>query len=248
MEGERFLLPVVLCAVFAFAGDEPAAADNRGHDSFQIAPDSSLPERMGTEATAGDSLSAAVPQPLPLCTLEITTDPSGASISLDGALLGSSPLNQPDLHAGRHTLVFRKPGYFQKKAVIELQAARKTALHFQLSAPARLSVKTEPPQATVSINGEGKGTTPYTDSLIKPGTYRIALHKENYRPVEDSVTVVSGGRVEVIDTLLHTDSYRDSLQQAAAAAKIRRKRFSIGLIAGTFLTFLLVLAIIEKQD
>ncbi|MBN1306554.1 MAG: PEGA domain-containing protein [Chitinispirillaceae bacterium] len=247
MEGRRRILPAVLCVACVVTAGETAAAEKK-RDSLQLTGDLSLPERADTAVAAGDSLSAAVSPQALLCTLAVTTEPAGAALSLDGTLLGNSPLTQPGVHAGRHTLLFQKPGYFQKKAVIDLQAAGKTVLHFQLSAPGRLSVATEPPQATVSINGERKGTTPYTDSLIRPGTYRIALHKKHYRPVEDSVTVSSGGRVAVVDTLLYTATYLDSLQTAASAAKTRRKRFSIGLVAAAFCVFLLALAIIEQRE
>ncbi len=237
----RFLLPVILLAMITFAADEPTG-------TIQTLPPSVLQGAVDTATAKTDSIPVVVPLPLPRCTLQITTDPPGASLSLDGTVFGTSPLNIMDVDTGTHTLVVQLIGYYQKKAVIALPVAQKTSLNFQLSAPGRLSVVTVPPEAAITINGANKGTTPYRDALIKPGTYSVSLVKEHYVTVDDSVTIASGEQVTLIDTLTFTGAYRDSLQQSAAAAQNMRKRFSSGFIAGAFGLFLLILLIIEKQE
>jgi hypothetical protein len=183
----------------------------------------------------------------PRCTLDIATEPAGASVSLDGKLYGVSPTVLRNIDTGKHTLVLQKKGYFQKKAVFTL-TQQKTSLVFQLSAPGCLKVNSIPDTAEIILNGQKKGTTPFVDSLLKPGVYHFRLTREHYSPVEDSVVLAGGDLINIIDTLHFTDTYRDSVAAAQRLTDSKKRRFSMGMIAGTFGLFLLIMIIVEAQE
>ena len=244
-----FFLTVVAVLAGTFSTIEAAGSEEGKAGRINVLTHDSL-ARDGADSAAvtGDSVLDTSTAVLPLCTLEIVTEPEGAAVLLDGKEVGASPLIVADVDTGKHTLLIKKTGYYQKKVTILLTSDRKTTLRFSLSAPGSLSIVTEPPEAAVSINGERKGKSPYTDSLVKPGIYFLSLEKEHYQTIVDSITVPSNGRVSRSDTLLLVASYRDSLDQAAALARKKRKRIGISVVAGLFALFLLVMAIIELQE
>lgn len=248
MECGRYLLSVAVLLAVLGATVEAAGSEEGNVDSVTASPHDTL-ERDGTDAaTAGDSEPDTSAAALPLCSLEIVTDPAGAAVVLDGKQVGASPLVVAGVDTGKHALLIQKVGFYQKKATVLLASRRKTTLRFQLSAPGRLTIVTEPTAAAVTINNERKGESPYIDSLMKPGVYFLMLEKEHYQPIADSISIPSGGRLSRSDTLQFTKAYSDSLHRATALVLKRRKRIGMGAVAGAFALFLLVPAIIEMRE
>jgi hypothetical protein len=68
---------------------------------------------------------AAVPSNPTRAQLEITSDPSGAQVSVDGNFLGRTPA-QIDLAPGRHTITISKPGCRAWERTLELSAGQMT--------------------------------------------------------------------------------------------------------------------------
>jgi len=240
------LLPVLMMASAVLAFDqsnESAQSVSVGSDSAQIAD---------TTAPAADSVqtppAADTTPDASRCTLEVITTPPAATVIMDGTVRGLSPCIIPDADTGRHTLVIQLAGHYQKRLTVTGVAGRINRISVRLTAPARLSVATEPPGALVSINGGRKGATPWIDSVAKPGVYHLTIEKENYETIKDSITVLAGGIYSRTDTLRHTVAYTDSAAFASKAAKTARRRFSIALIAGVFGAFLLTLLIIEAGN
>ncbi|MCX7726213.1 MAG: PEGA domain-containing protein [Chitinispirillaceae bacterium] len=179
---------------------------------------------------------------LPLCTLDISTVPSEATIFVDGKEYGKSPVSIK-VDTGTHTIICQKEGFYQKRVVIQVPSYGRTQLSFKLTSPAKLKIVTEPPAAEIFINGEKKGVTPYTDSLFKPGKYLIKLEKEGYVTKEDSIEVESGGEFTKIDTLKKIVN--------TSSDETRKRKFStfdIVFVGGAFLLFLLILGVIELKE
>jgi hypothetical protein len=200
-----------------------------------------------SSAVTADSV-AAKPVRIPLCTLIIKTEPESAAVSLDGTFFGLSPLMISNVDTGSHTLLLQKVGYYQKKVSLTLPVPGTSDLSFELSAPGHLVVTTEPQEVNIQINGAQQGSTPYTDSLVKPGTYRITLSRENYLPLEKTVTVPGGGSVRLNDTLSYTDEYRTARAVSEVKEHRKKRHFTVGVVAGALSLFLLVIAIIEVRE
>lgn len=198
--------------------------------------------------TISDTSSGAGPVIFQLCTLEVFTEPEEASVVLDGTPFGISPLVINNVDTGSHELLLRKKGYYQKRAVITLSTPGKTRLEFILRSPGSLSLETQPGGATVLINGRRKGETPYSDSLVKPGKYRISLVKEHYITLEDSIAVEDGKSTRRSDTLVMEPAYLDSVRQADISFVKKRKKVTRVVVGSAFALFLAVMAIIESRE
>lgn len=81
--------------------------------------------------------------------LQVTTLPDGAAVSVDGAPRGTSPVTVPGLAAGSHTVVLAKAGYTDYTGTLTLAAGKTTMLNITLVAlPGAPAATTLPPAAT----------------------------------------------------------------------------------------------------
>jgi hypothetical protein len=207
------------------------------------------------DTTAESTDSISVPSPdstTPLdtafrCTLIIETDPSNAIIELDGAVAGTTPLSIPDIKKGRHTLLIKKRGYYQKKAQIAISESGIKKLALSLSQPGGLALSSDPPGASIQLNGDSVGTTPFRTTTLKAGDYRIRFSLEN-RVSEDTTVAVQEGTIDTISVRLDYDQhYLDSVVQAEKAQNRVKKYSGIILVAGLFAAFALMVLVIELQ-
>ena len=60
-----------------------------------------------------------------------------------------------------------------------------------------LYISSDPSGATVYIDGIDRGTTPYSNSSIRPGEYRIRVIKDGYAERRLNITVRRGSRIEI---------------------------------------------------
>src|SRR5512141_1504867 len=63
-----------------------------------------------------------------------------------------------------------------------------------------LELRSDPPGATVVVNGRELGTTPFTGTL-RPGTYDVDLTLEGHAPLSFAVRVAAGSRTMQLRTL-----------------------------------------------
>lgn len=94
-----------------------------------------------------------------------------------------------------------------------------TAKDLFVKAPAGLEIATTP-VATVFLNGEKKGETPYSDKNIKPGSYTLKLvpaSGENISPYETSLDLISKASTIITRTFgpseLDSSGYTLQLQE-----------------------------------
>ncbi len=125
--------------------------------------------------------------------LTIETKPVGASIEIDGRPVGKSPF-QDEVDVGRHRIRVHLDEYYRDAtAEVDLEPDGKS-LTLQL-APAfgKLEIKSREPGATVTINGNRVGTTPFVSERFLSGTYAVEVSNPGRRPLRRQV-VVSDGR------------------------------------------------------
>lgn len=113
--------------------------------------------------------------------LYISSDPSGASVEIDGnAVAGQTPLTLQGILVGEHRIVLRKDQYYGSKTEtlkpedllkVNIRMARGTG---------SLKVFTSPDGAAAYIDGERKGTTPCKIENIQAGEHALAIEKEGY--------------------------------------------------------------------
>lgn len=107
-------------------------------------------------------------QPLPGFLALDTTPPDGVEVSVDGEVLGVTPLPPLELAAGEHTLQLRKDRYEAQEASISIEGRQTTqqlAVEL-LPAWATVNFSTTPPGATVTVDGTDVGVTPLSAELL----------------------------------------------------------------------------------
>jgi eukaryotic-like serine/threonine-protein kinase len=121
-------------------------------------------------------------------TTNITSEPGGAEIFVDGTSRGRTPLSL-DLPARPHELVAHLDGWPNEQQKIDLTAQRENVAHF-VFANGSVKITSAPGGATVIANGKDFGQTPLVIEEVKPGDVTYELQLAGYK--RGSVT----GKVE----------------------------------------------------
>ncbi len=119
-------------------------------------------------------------QPLP-GRLEITSNPPGARVLVDGESVGETPLTDIPIEAGTRSLELRADRYRPLSTSLEVEGReirQQLALALE-PAWAEISVATEPAGATVLVDGESAGTTPDTLEILE-GERQLILQLPAY--------------------------------------------------------------------
>ena len=61
--------------------------------------------------------------------LQLTTEPAGARVTLDGKRVGETPVNLPEVAPGTHQILIEAKGYYPYDSNIELGAGQELSLH-----------------------------------------------------------------------------------------------------------------------
>jgi hypothetical protein len=150
--------------------------------------------------------------------ISVTSNPSGATIYLDNAIKGLTPLTVDSVPNGNHVVVLRLDGYQDsvKNVVVTADTQTLNAVLIPTTIPATtkttaigtqspeqttspqitgsgsLSVTTTPPGAQVYVDGGMKGITPTTIPGLSPGAHAIVLKMGGYQDLTTSITITSG--------------------------------------------------------
>ncbi len=135
-------------------------------------------------------------------TLLITSTLQGITVKVDGAFIGFTPFGSGgvDLLPGTHILTFEKAGYVTQRKVVTIEAHKNTDISVALVKMGTLRVVSTVKGTAVAANGRrlgytntASGGTWYLDTLLAPGTYKVAVSKSGYKSQTLSgVSVVSG--------------------------------------------------------
>jgi hypothetical protein len=150
--------------------------------------------------------------------ISIASNPSGATIYLDNAIKGLTPLTVDSVPNGNHVVVLRLDGYQDSLKNVMVTAdtqtlntvliptttpatTRTTAIGTQspaqttspqITGSGSLSVTTTPPGAQVYVDGGMKGISPTTIPGLSPGAHAIVLKMEGYQDLTTSISVTTG--------------------------------------------------------
>jgi serine/threonine protein kinase len=118
----------------------------------------------------------------PIYALKITSIPSEAKVWIDGKYKGQTPIPSLEWPRDSCRLKIEKEGWRAKEDLHSLSPGE-NAIHVDLTrADFSLSIMTEPPDATVTIDDEQTGITPVNIAVL-PGTHTIRIEKEGYQTV-----------------------------------------------------------------
>ncbi len=151
--------------------------------------------------------------------LEVSTVPAGATVLLDGTAMGLSPLLLTRLPRGSHSIKVVHKDYAPAELTVEgTGEGPPVPLHFTLwRLTAVLEVESDPPGATVDVDGERSGTTPAMDLQIPPGTHNVVLERPGFRSWAQTVETSPG------ETLRLTARLQPTGKPVATADALRAK-------------------------
>jgi hypothetical protein len=130
----------------------------------------------------------------------ITSDPSGASVSENGKVLGITPITVDQLPAGSHTFVFSLSDYktTSASADVSANAVANLSATLQRIVFGVAKVSSKPSGATVFENGQNLGQTPLNVKELTLGQHTYSLGLPGYKTTSvsaditaDTVTLVS---------------------------------------------------------
>lgn len=127
-----------------------------------------------------DNSTVTLTPPTPITgTLSVTSLPQGATITIDGHDYGTTPRQINDLNIGFHRVTLSKANYQSDTKSIEIKEDETTQHSATLSNIAEMTITSSPTGASLYINGEDRGTTPFKGELAS-GDYQLRLTKPGY--------------------------------------------------------------------
>ena len=137
--------------------------------------------------------------PSPTAGLHIETGPPGASVWIDGRLIGEAPLTIKDLRPGLHQVRVAEEGYAPAELTFEIpEGMSPPPLRFVM-APlfTPTEIFSDPAAAAVTVDGRPIGTTPIEKLTLGPGTHAIRLEREQFLPALKEVEARPGVKLVV---------------------------------------------------
>jgi hypothetical protein len=142
----------------------------------------------------------------PQARLRIISHPSGALVSINGIVMGQTPL-EVSLAPGRYRVVLSRFGYDEWSQTIELKRGAAVTLEAQLrvlfwplSRTARVRIVSDPDDADVFINNAYAGRTPLSLE-VAPGRYRVVVTKFNYESWAQTIELRENSDITIEATL-----------------------------------------------
>jgi hypothetical protein len=150
----------------------------------------------------------------------VRSTPSGATVTLNGRNVGTTPLTMREVNRGDYTVRVSRAGYVTEERrvavsaerpaqslTIELQRVRSPQPAAAPATPATfgrggaLAVDSRPGGANVFLDNRLIGTTPLALENLTEGEHTVRLEREGYRPWISSVRVTGGERSRVAASL-----------------------------------------------
>jgi hypothetical protein len=158
----------------------------------------------------GDTLRVeAVLTPLAAGSLGVGSIPDGAAILVDGIPFNQrTPALIPQLVVGTHTVQLRRPGFEDWSQAVVVTQSRVMEIQARLT-PSRsscgtLAVQSQPPRAAIFLDGSPTGKrTPERLADVPPGSHRVELLLDGYRPWRGAAVVREGHVENLLVSLRH---------------------------------------------
>lgn len=132
---------------------------------------------------------------------------------------------------GEHKYRVCREHYVEETGTFDIVPEHPTVLNVQLPAAyGFIQVKTDIPAASLAINGDNKGVTPYQTDTIPTGQYIVKVEKRNYYPIQDTIQLLPA-KTEILDYKLKRISVNTFLMPQFCAS-LDADQMSYGLFLG----------------
>ena len=176
--------------------------------------------------------------------LSITGKPNGAEIQANEKKIGNLPLKDYRIAEGMVELTANAKDYHSQTEFMNIQRDQNYEHVFNLERHSgKLIVITEPPDANVYLDGEGKGKTPSILDGIPIGSHTLKIDHPSFLPQSETFTLALNEKKEFRLKLM---TYEGSIQQDIDKAKFKQ-RISLGGTAAILLFGLAMQASADKN-
>jgi serine/threonine protein kinase len=155
-------------------------------------------------------------------TVNITTNPAGAEVIIDGRSRGVSPLSIP-LNPGPHALELRGASGDPRTMSFNVTAGATVAQFIdmpQVPATGQLQIRTEPAGAQVSVDDTPRGPSPVTVDGLSAGDHTVSVTSE-VGSVKQHVTVTPGSTAAVVVPLVASNAPVSGWISVSAPAEVQ---------------------------
>jgi len=195
--GIVLVLAVVGIGLFMMRRPAPAPAPTSGTPVPGTVPVPSGHEQ--TPVPGGASTQAAA-------MLTVAVEPDGARVSLDGGPTQPAPARFTEVSAGNHTVRAMRDSFQTARRIVHLGAGLDTTLALKLKPSEKgthevlaLHVATDPPDATVALDGEAPQPAPATFHRVPAGEHTVEARRDGFTPHAEAFSV--GAQSETTITL-----------------------------------------------
>lgn len=129
-------------------------------------------------------------------TLQITSDPIGAAVTVNGIPRGNTPLTVKRIPKGRATVTLSLEGYSEAVREFTLNAGESQNVFIRMDGlPGTLKLSTLPETARIYVDdvAQDKGSCVLTG--LKPGSYMVRAELEGYGTIEKPISIGNGQTV-----------------------------------------------------
>lgn len=152
-----------------------------GPHLIQVEKPGFLPARRTVMLQAGQPAALEIPLERLTGLILVKVVPAGADIEINGAHRGTAPLLLADLPPRKYRIKASLAGYLSRDVEVEVENRIPKAVAITLpSDSAKLSIRSTPPGAAVTVNGLSKGTTPCQLDRLSAGNNEIEVTLAEY--------------------------------------------------------------------
>ena len=124
--------------------------------------------------------------------VSFTTNPPGAKVIVDGALVGQTPLEYR-LPIGRHSYALQLESFQAQEGSVEVSAKEPAQVSAELAyLPGILVLEEIPPGALIFIDGREEPLNASQPVELAPGEYTYEVRAEGYSTIADTVSIEPG--------------------------------------------------------
>lgn len=126
-------------------------------------------------------------------TVNVLSDPSGAEVTVNGIVRGTTPLLVKDVPRGRAVVKFSLDGFDEEVRELAINAGDVQTLSVPLKGrPGTLRLSSVPEGARFYVNEEPRGRGPLAIPGLTPGVYVVRAEMDGYGTMIKTITIENG--------------------------------------------------------
>lgn len=128
--------------------------------------------------------------------IEVTSEPAGAEVTVNGNPRGRTPVKVDGVPKGRATVSLKKNGFAEESRELAIVAGESQTLFVKLTGlPGTMLLSSVPDGARFYVNDRPEGVGPISLTGLVPGRYTIRVEKEGFATVTKTVLLENGGSI-----------------------------------------------------